>query len=297
LLSSSLQAFGFQWSLALAPLVLGAVDRPASAPIEVVPPPALRVLPPLGEGDADRDGLLDAEEAELARTYAPLVILDRQDENRPASVEWLLKNGGSVERDGFTVAETARAGAQGAADRATYVHVFPRSDGGISLQYWFFYPYNDGPFFFDHDSDWEHMTVRLDASRKPVGAYLARHTEDNPGRWFAWSDLRHEAEHPVVLSATGSHATYANDADVGTFDRASACADVGGCADPIWRTWTSELVNLGERKQPLTRDAAFAYPGRWGRTHAMPGTSAPFGPLHHRGFCVDGLASCDAGAG
>jgi hypothetical protein len=32
-------------------------------------------------------------------------------------------------------------------------HVFPRKDGGINVQYWFFDPYNDGPLFFDHDGD------------------------------------------------------------------------------------------------------------------------------------------------
>ena len=42
------------------------------------------------------------------------------------------------------------------------------------LQYWFFYPFNDAFWLFDHDGDWEHVTVKLDAAMHPEGAYVAR---------------------------------------------------------------------------------------------------------------------------
>lgn len=249
------------------------------------------MLAPLDEGDLDEDGLLDTEEDELARKYAPLVILDRRDENRPASIPWLLQRTHVAPGPGFEMPAAVRGGASDPRDWTAYVHVFPRADGGVNLQYWFFYPYNDGPLFFDHDSDWEHLTVRLDAKRRPLGAYLARHTDDHPGPFRAWSRLHRSGNHPVVLSALGSHATYADASDVAWYDSASSCVDPKKCSDPMWRTW-EHAENVGESFHPLVSSDAFAYAGRWGSEHFFPGTSAPFGPLHHRGFCAGGSRAC-----
>ena len=35
-------------------------------------------------------------------------------------------------------------------------------DGGVLVQYWFFYPFNDAHWLFDHEGDWEHVAVRLE---------------------------------------------------------------------------------------------------------------------------------------
>lgn len=250
-------------------------------------------LAPLDDGDDDGDGLLDAEEDELARRYAPIVILDRRDANRPASLDWLLRHMKGAPHSLFHVPADARSGADDPDDWTAYVHVYPRADGGINVQYWFFYPYNDGPLFFDHDSDWEHVTVRLDADRRPLGAHLARHENDSPGTYWSWSRLRRRGDHPVVLSALGSHATYGDASDVSWYDRAASCDDLERCDEPIWRTWQGDLPNLGERTRPLVHHDVLSYEGRWGRERVLPGTSAPFGPLHHRGFCTDGCRTCD----
>jgi hypothetical protein len=253
-------------------------------------------LPPLAEGDLDEDGLADEEEASLASRFAPIVILDRRDAHRPASIPWLLRAGARGGPSGtLRIPKSARRGSSDPREWTAYVHVYPRADGGINLQYWFFYPYNDGPLFFDHDADWEHVTVRLDADRAPVGAYLARHGNDHPGPFWRWAHLRRSGDHPVVLSALGSHATYANGSDVAWYDRASSCTKLVGCPDPIWRTWEGGLPNLGERTRPLVLSKMMEYAGRWGSSHWLPGTSAPFGPLQHRGTCADGFASCVRG--
>jgi len=274
-----------------------------------------RPLDPLVHGDGDRDGLRDDEEAELAARFAPIVLLHARDENRPASVAWLLRavqpvgleqrvspevspETGRVARDAlpplFAMPASTRGGATDRADWATYVHVFPRDGGGINVQYWFFYPYNDGPLLFDHEGDWEHLTVRVDEARQPVGAYLAQHEHDNPGPYRRWSRLRKVGDPIVVRSALGSHATYAEPDDAPWFDRLSRCTDVLRCEDPVWATWETPLLDLGERAEPLQHPELFAYEGRWGTIGKIPGTSGPFGPVQHRGFCVDGLSACFA---
>lgn len=296
-----------RWRVGVLSSLLLAAMFEGPRPTYALPHPE-RPIAPLPEGDGDRDGLRDDEEALLAARYAPLVLLDRRDENRPASVAWLLRQVSPVGLDKqtpttderprdalpplFEMPEWVRGGAPDRNDWATYVHVFLREDGGINVQYWFFYPYNDGPLLFDHDGDWEHLTVRLDAERRPLGAYLAQHAQDNPGPYRSWSRLRKVDDHPVVLSALGSHATYAEPEDAPWFDRVSECADALRCDDPAWATWETPLLDLGERARPLQHPEVFGYEGRWGKHQRVPGTSGPFGPVQHRGFCVDGLSAC-----
>lgn len=290
--------------------------QPLGAQIVEVATRARSAPAPLAEGDSDHDGLSDAAEAAWAERYAPVVILDKDDWNRPASIPWLLSRSDML---GDGTSHVAVAGLAGAGplpsgkvtplDRATrhgsddpkdwttYVHVYPRTDGGVNIQYWFFYPYNDGPIFFDHESDWEHLTVRLDAKGEPLGVDLARHEHNDPGLYRSWDNTRKEGDHPVVLSARGSHATYADPADVPWFEYAGACGDLQACEHPVWRTWQGGgLEDLADRgtEDPVQR--AVAFDGRWGMTGLIPGTSAPRGPRYNPGFCVAGYASCGARA-
>lgn len=276
----------------------------------------------------DGDGIPDALEDEIARHYAPIVILDRRDRNRPASVPWLLAQAelGAGARAALAKGappagigrfhRVVRQGSDDPDDWVTYVHVFPRADGGVSVQYWFFYPYNDGPLFFNHESDWEHLTVRLDADGNPIGADLARHEDNKPGKFFRWNRLRRVGNHPVVLSARGTHATYADHRDLPWWEKAGRCPDLERCEHPVWRTWEGGgLENLGERRRPRMEWSAHAadaearaalkggwpavevlgalvFAGRWGPGGLIPGTAAPRGPFYQRGFCHSGFAAC-----
>ena len=145
------------------------------------------------------------------------------------------------------------------------MHVFPRTDGGTNLQYWFFYPYNDRYGFFDHEGDWEHVTVHLDEQRRPRELMLAQHGNNRPGESRPWEGVRLEGEHPIVLAARGDHASYPEQASMPWFERSSGCAALAACASPIWRTWEGGgLVNIGERGALLGADGVFEYDGRWG---------------------------------
>jgi hypothetical protein len=260
---------------------------------------------PLAQGDVDQDGLLDSEEDALAERFAPIVVLHREDSYLPASIPWLSARADVFgERSRTVIAGSAIAGSpripadvhKGSPDSrdwTTYVHVYPRADGGLNLQYWFYYPFSNGPLFFDHDSDWEHVTIELDARGNPVAAHLAQHENDHPGHFHAFDKLRKQGDHIVVYSARGTHATYADHRDTAWFEEAAACTDVERCGDVVWRTWQGGgLENLGERARPRVADRAFSMRDRWGGSGLIPGTSAPRGPLYHRGFCVDGVHGC-----
>lgn len=99
-----------------------------------------------------------------------------------------------------------------------YFYVTGRSpDRPVSLQYWFYYPYNYllghlGPVTLDtdlHEGDFEGMSILLSAHKhQPVYVWMPRHTEE--GERFAWNEgaLQRRESHPVGFVARGSHATY-----------------------------------------------------------------------------------------
>ncbi len=90
-----------------------------------------------------------------------------------------------------------------------------RGDRPITIQYWFFYPFNyqpipgkvlEGGF---HEGDFESVGVLLSGkSEQPRYLWMARH--DKEGRIFPWDDdaLTVVDEHPTVFVARGSHASY-----------------------------------------------------------------------------------------
>jgi Vacuolar protein sorting-associated protein 62 len=276
--------------------------------------------------DTNRNGLEDgAEEALLAR-FAPVVILAPGERALPANVDWYLSRArldpeptpaprvtqASLLADletalravGRRVARlrpnrAARPGSPDPRDWVVYGHVYPAARGGVLVQYWFFYPFNDFHVLFDHDGDWEHVTVRLDSRGRPLGAWYARHAWSAPGRWFEWRRLEREGDHPVVLSARGSHASYAEPDDVLFWDdacgsRVPADAERLGCR--VWRTWasgTGGIVNTGPRDRPRARATFVSWPGQWGTLGWLRReTGGPPGPAYQAGWCSEGAVGC-----
>jgi len=196
-------------------------------------------------------------------------------------------------------ARSARPGSADRRDWTVYGHVAPARRGGVLVQYWFFYPFNAGRWLFDHEGDWEHVTVKLGPGLSPEGAWYARHGDSHPGRWFAWAALAREGEHPVVLSARGTHASYAAPWDTRFYDRTCrarepVAAAVAGCE--IWRTWSPEsggVMNAGERERPRPGAEFIAWPGEWGATGGLgrPG-GAPPGPAFQAGWCAEAAEGC-----
>ncbi|HTP25502.1 MAG TPA: Vps62-related protein [Anaeromyxobacteraceae bacterium] len=294
---------------------------------------------PAVAADANGNGLDDAFEEMLLKQYAPLVILSPDERALPANVDWFLARSrldpafeplagkdaagkgsagvsqvtqasllGDVEAAlravGREVARlrpnrSARPGSSDPRDWIVYGHVYPAKDGGVLVQYWFFYAFNDFYVLFDHDGDWEHVTLRLDARHRPLGVWYARHGWNAPGKWFPWDSLEREGEHPVVLSARGSHASYADTGDVLFWDRSCSTrlpqlAKERGC--PIWRTWaegTGGIVNTGPRSRPKPRAWFLSWPGQWGTLGwFLRETGGPPGPAYQAGWCSNGASGC-----
>jgi hypothetical protein len=268
--------------------------------------------------DRDQDGIDDAAEDALLARFAPVVVLHPTEPVHPSSTEWLLARA-DLEPEG-SAPRTVQASVLGALatlawpaakspsarlrahegaihgsadprDWAVYGHVYPAADGGVLLQYWFFYPFNDAYGFFDHAGDWEHVTVKLDSALRPAGVFYARHFESNPGFWSPWSALAREGEHPVVLAGRGTHASYARPDDAPFWERLCGTTDLSraakqGCT--VWRTWAAGAgaVNLGQRDAP--RVAFLNWPGRWGATGRFgedSRTASPPGPAFQAGWC------------
>ena len=99
---------------------------------------------------------------------------------------------------------------------AEYFLVHRKGGGPISIQYWFFYPFNYQPASEGlnpggfHEGDFEAIGVLLSTSGEPRYVWMNRH--DKEGRAFPWNDSALElvGEHLRVYAARGSHATYEN---------------------------------------------------------------------------------------
>lgn len=285
---------------------------------------AALAAPSARAADFDRDGLDDALEDALLARHAPVVLLAPAEHALPASTGWLLARARVETAPGrppqmteasvltavgaiaarlvpgadepgarLRIPRGVRPGSERPADWTVYGHAHRAADGGVLLQYWFFYPFNDAHWAFDHEGDWEHVTVRLDAGGRPLGAWYARHVDNAPGAWFDWAALAREGDHPVVLSGQGTHASYASAGEAPAWEglcpvRDPARAPAAGCR--VWRTGEGGgVANVGERGAPRLR--FIAWPGRWGTTGAFGlerRAGSPAGPAFQRGWCSEG---------
>lgn len=154
-----------------------------------------------------------------------------------------------------------------------YVH-------GQYITYWFFYPYNSfkiriiQPLPFPHieevgvqthEGDWERISVQLNAQDLPVN--IRYYTHDGPGEVYGWETVsKYELTHPIVFSAKGSHASYA---DEGPQLLKKWCFPVVGCVPdqtddngPKWSTWN--------RLEDIRSQSWYGYGGAWGNVSTLP---------------------------
>lgn len=175
-----------------------------------------------------------------------------------------------------------------------YTHVYRNNIGGVSIQYWFFYPYNDFVGGFNHESDWEHITVQLNAGHQPASLRYAAHF--SPKTWQP-ENVSWYGTHPQVWVADGSHASYASE---GECESMTEGAD-DSCwtnLDQRWFTWSGGkgydrglqgggLVNLGEMpaqnssKRPMPGQEWILFSGKWGEEGTSDLTSGQLGPGQH----------------
>jgi Vacuolar protein sorting-associated protein 62 len=168
----------------------------------------------------------------------------------------------------------------------TYAHI-AREEGrrGIAVQYWFYYYFNR---FNDlHESDWEMIQVVFDAdtveealTQEPTRVAFAQH---EGGETADWNDakLRKEDGHPVVYSASGSHASYYGPAVwIGWGDHGSGL----GCditTGPSFRLALKPKLVPTTVTDPMSADAWLSFAGLWGEKQNWV-YNGPKGPNEHR---------------
>jgi hypothetical protein len=149
------------------------------------------------------------------------------------------------------------------ADPTVYARVAPDGEGGLALQYWLFYVYND--WNDRHEGDWEMIQLLFDAAdaqaalaTSPDVVAFAQHEGAELADWGAPPLQVVDGTHPVVHPGEGSHASYFRSDQ--WFGKSAQSGF--GCDDT-----SAPLTEL--RPQVLLLDATappawLSYTGRWG---------------------------------
>jgi hypothetical protein len=191
------------------------------------------------------------------------------------------------------VADAYRPGSPDTNDWRTYVHAYRNTLGGVTLQYWRFYAYNDA--VNNHGGDWEGLHVILDGQLNASRIALLGHTSIDEKLWSAFTV---EGTHPRVFSEGGGHATH----ETGSGIAARGCSYFPCVIDPnnpatyvrqetwagglvAWpdgrRTTSGGLLNVGEKLHPMNGQVFIQYSGIWGSPGLLYGTSGYWGPAYN----------------
>ncbi|HSU15514.1 hypothetical protein [Longimicrobium sp.] len=220
-------------------------------------------------------------------------------------------NGYNAENHFFLQAvydDVTHPGVRDPAGWKVYTHVYRNNLGGYSIQYWFFYAYNDYFGGFNHESDWEHITVQLNGAQQLASViYGAHHT---PKTVPANQVTLYGVTHPQVWVADGSHASYASFYECNTTFAEGYNESCWNNLDQRWFTWSGGkgydaglqgggLVNVGEMPQagtsrrPMPGQEWLKFSGHWGEEGNIDDTSGQPGPGQHAGdWLVDAGTGC-----
>ncbi|MDQ5824745.1 MAG: hypothetical protein M3441_11130 [Chloroflexota bacterium] len=118
----------------------------------------------------------------------------------------------------------------------TYTHVYPSRTGGVIIQYWHLFPYNElgiPGIAGEHGGDWDGRLylelVLRDNRLQPARVWFPRHERDKPGDVFDWnSDQVHKymGTHPMVAIEKNGHASYASPYDRDTVNFKNPLDDI-----------------------------------------------------------------------
>lgn len=201
-----------------------------------------------------------ADAGSLARHVAP------QECNRNG----VVSAGGTLSltrRRTFYLTDVPPAAQRGGAtsDRwATYYHAYRNDRGGVTLQFWRFYPRRTkslaGVSIGGHGGDWQGLHVVLDGGERPLEVRLLG---DEHLETYRWEQATREGDHVVVYAERGSHATTIRGSASGIRHETWTAPRGGVVRWPDGRTTaTGPLVNLGEKTRPL--QPFIQYSGLWG---------------------------------
>lgn len=187
----------------------------------------------------------------------------------------------SASSDSFFLEVASSATYKGAprAEWKTYVVWRPKAGGLVDAEYWAFYPYNDGFLTFNHEADWEHVTVSIDPKAnggqgRALRVFFSAHkggATSNVGDPL----LEMDGTHPISYVAKGTHANYGKPGTYGIpgipLGVAKDVAKAAPAAD-VWKTEGSTVL-VGTRAAPKNGQLFVKYWGRWGQIGETSETS------------------------
>jgi len=138
--------------------------------------------------------------------------------------------------------------------------------GGTALQYWFFYPFNDG-FVNVHEGDWEMVQVLLDTNGNPDRVTYSWHLQITRETCDK-SDVEWHDTHPFVYVSRGSHANNNDDFWIG---------ETGKIIHPKSVNFQGEeLAHITELDENIHK--WLNWKGKWGEDTGWPGFNGVHGP-------------------
>lgn len=190
------------------------------------------------------------------------------------------------DRDGF-VLNLDNSKYEGQRD-VTDVPVYYEYAAGRYITYWFFYAYDYAGSRYSHEGDWERIVIKLSSSNIPQKVAYYRHNCDPLILDWVTQVTRVDSlgnlggNHPLVFSALGTHASYAQIGN-GSQNNCTPVNDLVG-RGVAWRTWR---LMADVMKQPW-----YGYGGAWGEVRNPPDpwfigatkgiNSGPLGPSWYK---------------
>jgi hypothetical protein len=245
---------------------------------------------------------------ELAEKYAPVMHFGREEKFYPTSVDYIIDSStlkrwssgppilvdpnptvytlgmdtstdlfldNSLETEDAIAADYARTASL--LGNYAYVH-FAATQSGRVIQYWLFYPYNNGTLN-DHQGDIEVIEVFLDKSENPIKAIYSQHGAGQSAEWF---DIEKNDTHPVVYVAQGSHANYFRPYQ-GKIGLENDIVDSGGLTIA---PNDLNIVILAEKGSRPSDQSWLEFAGRWGYwgtdEEVALGRAGPRGPVQNQ---------------
>lgn len=171
------------------------------------------------------------------------------------------------------VDEAFRKGSDNSQNWKTYYHAYPTAGGGVVIQYWRFYAYND--YQNNHGGDWEGVQVHLGTDLRPRTISFLGHVgiENIDAATVQW-----EGTHPRVYSEPGGHASQSfpyGGGDSFTRQETWAGGNVSWTRNvfnhPVGQTTLGGgLVNVGAKIAPMNGQYFIRYSGLWGSISDFP---------------------------
>ncbi|HKV37629.1 MAG TPA: hypothetical protein VJX67_00340 [Blastocatellia bacterium] len=162
----------------------------------------------------------------------------------------------------------------------TYVHSYANDIGGITIQYWRGYTWDQATFLgcdFSHGGDWEGVAVHLGSRLRPAKVAFLGHS----GIIYERTRVQWDGTHPRVWSEEGGHSSYPDDSKMKSPRFIAQETWTGGKVrwwDGSLRGRSGGLLSLGQKSHPRNSQNFVKYAGLWGAPRRLFFTSGYWGP-------------------